>query len=673
VLYKGAFPSRYGGRLSSVVESNLMEGDMERYHASIAAGILASRLQVEGPIWKNHTSFNIGARISYFNAIVKPMLKEVIYDNPGQLNNYSKMRYYDVNAKLVHRFNDKAKLSGVFYLGYDQNNATPEETTQHFESYKMTKNGQENTYTDNYDQSQTLNHWYNVLGGLTYTVNLKPALKLEAGLTYSGYDYKLGFVNRTQNTVGIDAWNHGPIAAEIYSLNITENYSDFRSKVNDLGARVELTYTKHPRHELHGGLQVKNLWINPSVTTYHATMNQTAYSEKIVSNVGLGDARYKFQYSGSLLTLENKQQEQTFAAYMDDDWNISDALKANIGLRLQGYHSDGKTHLALEPRVSARWLIAKDAALKASYSRMSQGIFLLSSGNIIRPTDLWIPLYNNMKSGISDQVSIGYSQELRGGYQLSVEGYYKWMDNVVEYKEGVSLFAETDWSRTVAQGRGRAFGVELMAQKTVGNTTGMINYTWSKSLRTFNRKDMELNAGRSFYALSDRRHNINITITQRLSKNWDFSAAWTFQSGRRATIATTALSTPQPDEFNNYITNDWSQQFINGTLDVYAGNPAYHTQSADYYQDTYIRRMVRMYTHRERNAFHLPAVHRLDISLRHHGSIGIGEMICDIGIYNIYNQQNISSVYWGYENNRRALKGICMFPIMPSLSLTLKL
>ena len=116
VLYKGAFPARFGSRLSSIVDISLQEGDAERHRLSVTAGMLASRLQAEGPIWKGHTSYNIAARMSYFGAIVKPMLEEVIYDNPGQMNAYSHMRYYDMNAKLVHRFTEKDKLTGVFYL-----------------------------------------------------------------------------------------------------------------------------------------------------------------------------------------------------------------------------------------------------------------------------------------------------------------------------------------------------------------------------------------------------------------------------------------------------------------------------------------------------------------------------------------------------------------------------
>lgn len=674
VLFKGAFPSRFGGRLSSVIESNLMEGDMERYHASITAGILASRMQVEGPIWKNHTSFNLGARISYFNAIVYPMLKEVIYDNPGQLNNYSKMRYYDVNAKLVHRFNDKAKLSAVFYLGYDQNYATPNESTQHFERQEQVKEkltGMDRTYTyftDNSERNQNLVNWTNLLGGLNYNVELSPVLKFDTQLSYSGYDSKQGFATLRKNFVNVNMSTSDPLGAEVFSQNISEDYSDYRTQVDDLSARATFTYTPNAKHEIHAGLQGSSLWVTPSVTVYHASFDQTTKDEYHMTSIGLGDDRYEFNYHGNYKTLENKQQELTLGAYVDDDWSLTEAIKANIGIRLQGYRSSGKTSLALEPRVSARWLISKNAALKASYSRMSQGLFLLSSGNLLRTTNIWIPNYKDMKLGTSDQVSIGYSQELRGGYQLSVEGYYKWMDNVVEYKEGVSFFNESDWERMVAQGRGRAYGVELMAQKTAGSTTGMVNYTWGKSLRTFDRKGMELNGGMEFYALSDFRHNINITITQRLSKNWDISAAWSYQSGRRGTIASSTMSGPYLDEFNAH-----QPVNISNFFELYEQNPAAHFSIGEYYQDTYVRSLIRMNTYRMRNSFQLPATHHLDISLRHHGSIGIGEMICDIGIYNLYNQQNIASVYWGYEHNKRTLKGVCLFPIMPSLSLTLKL
>ncbi|MBO7554187.1 MAG: TonB-dependent receptor [Bacteroidaceae bacterium] len=669
VLYKGAFPARFGSRLSSIVDISLQEGDAERHRLSVTAGMLASRLQAEGPIWKGHTSYNIAARMSYFGAIVKPMLEEVIYDNPGQMNAYSHMRYYDMNAKLVHRFTEKDKLTGVFYLGHDVNNATPQESVQHFEYY-LTKNiydVYQGNIVDNINSSRTTNHWNNLLGGLTYTHEFSNALHLDARVSYSGYDYELGYINDMYNKLGFDQWGHGPEGAELYSRTDVENSTTYRSKVNDLGAKLELTYRQQDRHEVHAGVQVGSMELSPEVEAYYKNYQKTAHSLDIVWNVGLGDDRYKITEMERHNLLADKRSLKTYAAYAEDDWKLGEFLRANLGLRLQGYSTDGKSRLALEPRVSLRAMLAKGLSLKASYARMSQGIFLLSSGSLTSPSDIWIPLSKEMDLGMSDQLSVGLNHELRNGLQFSVEGYYKWLDGVVDYREGSTFFNETHWEKMIAQGEGKAYGVELLAQKTTGNTTGQVSYTWSKSLRTFNRPGMELNAGHEFYAPGDRRHNFNISITQRLSKNWDFSAAWTYQSGRRASFASTTIISPIPDEFNNY-----RPESDNQTMD-YELNPAYNSSTSGYYENTYVQHLVRTNTYGQRNSYVMPAVHRLDISLTHHGSIGIGEMICDIGIYNLYNQQNISTVYWGYEKNRRVLKGVCMFPIMPSLSLTLKL
>ncbi|MBQ9499858.1 MAG: hypothetical protein IJR56_07130, partial [Bacteroidaceae bacterium] len=250
-------------------------------------------------------------------------------------------------------------------------------------------------------------------------------------------------------------------------------------------------------------------------------------------------------------------------------------------------------------------------------------------------------------------------------------GYYKWLDNVADYREGLSFLSVKDWNAAIAQGEGRAYGVEFLAQKTVGNTRGHISYTWSKSLRTFDREDMILNNGNEFYATGDHRHNFNISIIQRLSKNWDFTAAWTYQSGRRTNIAGTTVSHGLLDEYNAYYPgNVANSQYIG--ID-YSQNPALNPIDVAFQSGSYVDQLVRMDTYRQRNSYQLPAVHRLDIGFSHHGSVGIGEMICDVGIYNLYNRQNLSSVYWGYKNNRLSLRGVCLFPIMPYISITLKL
>ena len=675
VLYKGAFPARYGNRLSSVVDVSLQEGDMEKTRASITAGMLASRFQVDGPLWKGHTSYNIAGRVSYFSAIVKPMLEEVIYDNPGQMNDFSHMRYYDLNAKVTHRFSENTKLSAVFYMGHDVNNATPTETEQHYKYDKWVWNEKDNKYDsaaqgyiDKSNLSQTTNHWNNLIGGVLLTHQFNPSLRLDASVSYSGYDYQLKYATNTDHWVGFDIWNHGHIGAETYSDTHTQNSTTYQSVVHDLSAKADFTYTWKDKHEVHTGVQANSIQVTPTIDTHFYEHKKMARADTLVWNIGLGDERYKYTESERRNDLTTKQRLNTFAAYVEDDWSIASWLKTNIGIRLQAYDTDGKTQLAIEPRASVRVSITKEASFKASYARMTQGMHLLSSGSLVNPSDVWVAINSQLDYGISDQVSAGYTHDLRNGIQLSVEGYYKWLDNVVDYREGNSFMSAYDWTSVIAQGEGKAYGVELMAQKTIGNTTGMVSYTWSKSLRTFDRDGMVLNGGREFFAIGDRRHNFSINISQRLSKNWDFTAAWTYQTGRRASLASTTVTNGVLDEFNNYLPASSS-----GTEIDYQANPAYRDRTVEYETETYYEHFIRMNTYRERNSYVTPAIHRLDIGLSHHGSIGIGEMICDIGIYNLYSQQNISSVYWGYENNRRALKGVCIFPIMPSISLTLKL
>ena len=666
VLYKGAFPARYGSRLSSVVDVSLREGDMERHRLSATAGMLASHIQAEGPLWKGHTSYNIAARVSYFSAIVKPMLQEVIYDNPGQMENYSHMRYWDVNAKLTHRFSDNDKLSAVFYMGHDVNNATPNETAQHFKfSTKNEMGTDKSSIIDNAALKRKLNNWNNLLGGLHYNHEFSPFLRLDAGVSYSGYDYKLDYVSFNKNQIGIDLWGHGDEAAELYYLRTTENSTLYRSNVHDMEAKADLNYLIPDRHDIHGGIQVGRLKINPELGGSYYSYVKRAQDEETVAQIGMGEERYTVTEVTRSNLLTDEREINTLAVYAEDDWDISGWLKANVGIRLQGYATGGNTKLAVEPRASLRLLLDSSSSLKASYTRMSQAIFLLSSSSLTAPSDVWVAMGSGMDLGIADQLSIGLNHEFRNGFQLSVEGYYKWLDGVLDYSEGSTYLGMNNWSELIVQGKGRAYGVELLAQKNIGNTTGLVGYTWSKSLRTFDRPDMELNGGKEFFAPSDRRHNFNISITQRLSKNWDLSASWTYLSGRRTNFATTTITGSVLDEFNNYLVNGPTSDA------TYEENPAYEARVSDYYQTTRIRHLLRSNTYRQRNGFVLPAVHRLDVSLRHHGSIGIGEMICDIGIYNLYNQQNISTVYWGYENNRRTLKGVCMFPIMPSISLTL--
>ena len=342
VLYKGAFPSRFGSRLSSIIDIYLREGDMQKYHASITAGMLASRVQAEGPIWKDHTSFNIGARVSYFNAIVSPLLKEVVYDNPGQMNNFSKMRYYDINAKLTHKFNDRTKLNAVFYYGFDSNNATPNETKQHFTFEKYGYNRYSGAYgvveegnIDRTNLSQRTNHWHNLLGGLSYEQALTSSLQLNASLNYSGYDYKLAYNRSSSSKKSVKDANYQQDM--VLSQGNNGDVTRYDSKVDDIAFNLGLLYNWQDKHEVRGGVGINLQKITPEISTEYRNLDKTAIDDEIINSYRVQHEEDFFITEGYMLNrVRGKGNITAMSAYIEDDMSLTDWLKINVGVRLQG-------------------------------------------------------------------------------------------------------------------------------------------------------------------------------------------------------------------------------------------------------------------------------------------------------------------------------------------------
>ena len=629
VLYKGAFPARYGSRLSSVIDIGVREGDFESYHGSASIGMLSSKVQAEGPIWKGHTSFNVAARASYFGAIVQPLLKSV-YDNKKAMEPYAKMNFYDVNAKLVHRFSESDRLSAVFYWGKDVSNSSPTDSETNFGS----KSGETRT-----KKNETKNNWGNLVSSLYWTHTAGDRFLMNVNASFSLYDYRLA-----QNVSG---YYESRKMEQLQRL--TEDVSETRydSKVKDASITADFRFRPVAAHDLRWGVKGSLQQLSPIIHAYS----------------------YNYDYTPSKVTrteidrtIGERQDLLTASVYAEDDWTVAPWLVANVGLRYSLFSVENKAYGSLEPRASVRFLLTPAMALKLSYARMAQGVHLLSSSNIVMPSDIWVPVTEKIPLMRSNQYAGGVNYEIMKGLEVSVEGYYKTMDNVLEYNNGASwLNCTGDWQSLVSLGKGRSYGVELMAQRSVGNTTGWVSYTWAKSLRTFDRPGQELNGGREFLAGNDKRHNFNIVVVQRLGQYWKLSASWTYQSGRRGILANTSMY--------GGVLQEWDPSFRpeSSTLkeQEYMQNP----NEAEHWAE-----MPGLFTtYRERNNYKLPDVHHLDVGITYsvnHRRFGASEV--NLSFYNLYNQQNINSVYIGTNNKKYVLKGICMFPFMPSLTYTLK-
>lgn len=629
VLYKGAFPARYGSRLSSVIDIGVREGDFESYHGSASIGMLSSKVQAEGPIWKGHTSFNVAARASYFGAIVQPLLKSV-YDNKKAMEPYAKMNFYDVNAKLVHRFSESDRLSAVFYWGKDVSNSSPTDSETNFGS----KSGETRT-----KKNETKNNWGNLVSSLYWTHTAGDRFLMNVNASFSLYDYRL-----SQNVSGYyESRKTGQLQRK------TEEVSETRydSKVKDASITADFRFRPVAAHDLRWGAKGSLQQLSPIIHAYSYNYDYTPTKETRMETDR---------------TIGKRQNLLTASVYAEDDWTVASWLMANVGLRYSLFSVENKTYGSLEPRASVRFLLTPAMALKLSYARMAQGVHLLSSSNIVMPSDIWVPVTEKIPLMRSNQYAGGVNYEIMKGLEVSVEGYYKTMDNVLEYNNGASwLNCTGDWQSLVSLGKGRSYGVELMAQRSVGNTTGWVSYTWAKSLRTFDRPGQELNGGREFLAGNDKRHNFNIVVVQRLGQHWKLSASWTYQSGRRGILANTSMY--------GGVLQEWDPSFRPESSTLKEQEYMQNRDDAAHWAE-----MPGMFTtYRERNNYKLPDVHHLDVGITYsvnHRRFGASEV--NLSFYNLYNQQNINSVYIGTNDKKYVLKGICMFPFMPSLTYTLK-
>ena len=591
--------------------------------------MLSSKVQAEGPIWKGRTSFNVAARASYFGAIVQPLLKSV-YDNKKAMEPYAKMNFYDVNAKLVHRFSERDRLSAVFYWGKDVSNSSPTDSETNFGS----KSGETRT-----KKNETKNNWGNLVSSLYWTHTAGDRFLMNVNASFSLYDYRL-----SQNVSG---YYESRKMEQLQRLTEEVSETRYDSKVKDASITADFRFRPVAAHDLRWGVKGSLQQLSPIIHAYS----------------------YNYDYTPSKVTrtetdrtIGKRQNLLTASIYAEDDWTVAPWLMANVGLRYSLFSVENKTYGSLEPRASVRFLLTPAMALKLSYARMAQGVHLLSSSNIVMPSDIWVPVTEKIPLMRSNQYAGGVNYEIMKGLEVSVEGYYKTMDNVLEYNNGASwLNCTGDWQSLVSLGKGRSYGVELMAQRSVGNTTGWVSYTWAKSLRTFDRPGQELNGGREFLAGNDKRHNFNIVVVQRLGQYWKLSASWTYQSGRRGILANTSMY--------GGVLQEWDPSFRPESSTLKEQEYMQNRDDAAHWAE-----MPGMFTtYRERNNYKLPDVHHLDVGITYsvnHRRFGASEV--NLSFYNLYNQKNINSVYIGTNDKKYVLKGICMFPFMPSLTYTLK-
>lgn len=661
-FYRGAFPARYGSRLSSVVDVGIKAGDFERYHGLLSLGMLSGRVQAEGPIWKGHTSFNIAARMSYFDLIGKPVL-EHYYDKPEAMQPYENMSYYDISAKLVHRFNARHTLSAVVYYGNDNDDNAPtrsmsQSNTLGSDEVKLKEQSQQEEYRN----SSMNNSWHNLVSSIYWTANFNDRMRLNTNLSFSKYKYNLTYYSSYGSTI-TDNYR-------TYYQGFETSNTDYRNEISDMALTADARYRLNASHFVRSGLKLSHQRFTP-VTTVHKESSVLRYRGGMnddPAEVELPTPPYSSSSSTVDYTAGQERNVNSAAFYAEDDFSFFKRFKLNYGLRFAAYFITGKTYLSLEPRAALRFLVTDKVALKASYSRMAQSLHRLVSDNLVSASDIWVPITSDIPLMTSDLYGAGLNWELPWNLQLSVEGYYKTMDNVLEYRNGASYtMSDGNWENMVLLGDGRSYGVELLLERHTGNLTGWVSYTWSKALRKFDRTGQKIDEGREFYASTDRRHNLSATVSQHFDLSnkcmLDLTASWTYQTGRRGTVPSSFITYQNMIEYvgYDYMGEHQRNNYSSHATDIFGTRLGFG-----------IGELWTAYSYKQRNTYQLPAVHHLDVTCTFTYKSKIGATSLGVSVYNVYNRMNVSNVYVGYDDNKLVLKGICPFPIMPSLILTHK-
>ncbi len=583
-LIKGGFPARYGGRLSSVIDISMKEGNMKEFHGEGSIGIIASKLTLEGPIVKDKTSFIISGRRTYLDLLARPLIKAQT-DGDEVVGYY----FYDVNAKINYRFSNRDRLFLSTYLGDD-----------HFYARYKYENQQNGVTLEDEDEAGL--RWGNITSALRWNHIFTPKLFSNTTLTYSRYrfdiseDYRYEYLNDTTNQIMVD-----------------RGLSRYLSGIEDYAAKIDFDYLPAPQHSVRFGASAIHHTFRPGALNYQ--YDDASYGE-------------------SLDTLIGAQQTRAveFAAYAEDDIELSRQLKFNVGVHFSGFRVNDEFYTSVQPRVAGRYLLNEQLSFKASYVQMAQFIHLLTNSGIGLPTDLWVPATEQVKPQTSQQGALGVAYNWRSGYEVSVESYYKTMNNLIEYKEGASFIdVNQDWQDKVTVGDGRSFGLELLVQKKQGRTTGWLGYTLSRTDRQF----PELNFGKRFPYKYDRRHDISLAVVHAWKEKIDLSFSWVFGTGNAISLPTAIYSG--------------------------ASRPNYYSNDIYYYG--------------ERNSYRMQAYHRLDGSITFKKKTRWGERQWVLGVYNAYNRRNPFYLYLdaSQDPGRNAeFKQVSLFPIIPSFSYRFK-
>ncbi len=556
-IYKASIPVMFGGRLSSVFDIKTKDGNVEKVSGEGSVGPITANLSVEMPIIKNKSSLIAGVRATYSNWILKSL------DEPSLKN--SEASFYDGIVKYNHKVNDKNSVKTTFYYSNDDFSIT----------------------------TDSIYNYNNILASFKWKHEFNSKNSAELIAVNSNYTY------------GIN-----------YEGDSNGNF-DFDYRINETQVKLNLNYLYNRKHKIYYGLSSKLYQVNPG--NIKPLGDMSIIEEKKI----------------------NKEKGLESAAYISDLFEINDKFVLNLGLRYsvftalgeatQNVYQSGvsrntssitnvlefsnnekiKSYGGIEPRVSLRYFISPNTSIKASYNRTFQFLHLLSSNTTVSPTDTWKLSDLNIKPQKANQYTLGVYKNIEdSSLELSLEGYYKKMENLLDYKVGANLILNDNVEQELLQGEGKAYGVELLLKKKKGRLNGWLGYTYSRALVKLDSEIQQerINNGNFFSANYDKPHDISLVANYKLTKRYSISTNFIYQTGRPITFPV-----------GKYV--------FGGEERVLFSN---------------------------RNQFRIPDYYRFDIGVNIEGNHKIKKLahsFWNISIYNILGRNNPYSVFFVTEDN----------------------
>jgi hypothetical protein len=585
-LYKGNFPARYSGRLSSVIDIRMKDGNAKKRTGEVFVGLLSTKFQIEGPLKKDSSiTYFFSAR--RFNIDLFTRLIARIATDGESAAGYT---FYDLNGKLVKRFENNSKLSLTMYDGRDRIFVNASQKRDEFSSNAF-------KYKSNVK-------WGNLMGTLNYSYPISKKLFSNFTLASTNFFY-ITDVKAKYSDQGSDELTN-------------ESQLTFKSGVNDIILKSQFDYTVNDKTQLIFGAKSNFHIFTPGRIESQGISNK----DTIVNNKKIN-------------ALEN-------TVFIENHIKISKKILVNLGLNGTSFLLQDTNFFSFEPRFSFNYNFAKNFTVQGGYSRMKQFMHYLSNSGAGLPSDLWIPVTRKLVPEISNQFSLGFtvttSKSKKLPLAISIEGFYKNLENLIDYKEGTNLFqADAIENKIVKDGIGEVYGIEFLIQKTIGKSTGWISYTLSKNTRTF----ADLNGGKTFPYKFDRRHDISLVFTHSFTEKIQFTATWVFSTGNAITLAQ-----------GKYNQIDLGQYY-------------YQDPSVD--PSTYVLNEAQLYN--GKNSYRMPSYHKLDVGMSFQKTKPKGIRTFSFGIYNVYNQQNPFFLF--YKKNKQneiKLYQLTLFPIIPSVN-----